>query len=338
MRQTIDTYDKIETYTVETYAVFRNIDKSILATNNFVEKFGYKFICIDLGDLEKYFSSLFSIPKNFISEYQVHLQDSNISISHGFCEALINDREFGNIVLMEKEVIFLKSIEEFEQEVINNTINIEKAIQHAGKLQSFVTALIQQFRLFKNGDISCFTQFQIAKETRQVTSKLSSTPSRTCGHKIYTITQEESGQLSKIFTDTFSPNKLTELAVSNFNLSYDISDVKTRYITLMTCLESLFNQGKDQITHTVSRHLAIIISKTKDEFENNYNKIKQLYNLRSTIVHGDRTNKDLYKATDELQNMVRDAINFCLAIKLNKKQLFDQLNSSGFVNSADIIN
>jgi len=334
MQKPKETSEKIELHTIETYAVFRNIDKSILATNRFIEKFGYKFISISLADLEKYFSSLFSLPEKFKSKYKVLLGDIDISISNEFYQALTNNREFGYSLLKDKEVIFLKSINDFDQEIINNTINnMGIAMQHFGNLQNFVKALTQQFRLFKNGDINCNTQFQISKELRQVTSKSSGLLSTPTGRSLFSLSESEAEILGQQFTETFSSNPLTELAISNFNLSYDIADIKTKYITLMTCLESLFNQGRDQIAHTVSRHLALIISNSEGEFEVNYSRGKELYKLRSAIVHGDKTKEDLHEATEELQNKVRQAINYCLKIQLNKKQLFDKLNSIGFSKS-----
>ena len=137
-------------------------------------------------------------------------------------------------------------------------------------------------------------------------------------------------ELSEKFVKGFKSNSLTELSISNFNLSYEISDLKTRYITLMTCLESLFNQGRDQITHTVSRHLTLIISNSEKEFQENYYRVKNLYGLRSAIVHGSSTKENLSDATSELQNKVRQAINYCLQLNYNKKELFDKLNSMGF--------
>jgi hypothetical protein len=41
--------------TVETYAVYKNIGASILRLNPIIEKFGYKFISVDLSDFEKIF-------------------------------------------------------------------------------------------------------------------------------------------------------------------------------------------------------------------------------------------------------------------------------------------
>ena len=98
----------------------------------------------------------------------------------------------------------------------------------------------------------------------------------------------------------------------------------------MTCLESLFNLGKDQIAHTISRHLALILSSDKDEFKINYARIKKLYNIRNGIVHGVEYKGNLMDDYIDLCEKVRRAINYCNTAGLTKEQLFEHLNLSGF--------
>lgn len=98
----------------------------------------------------------------------------------------------------------------------------------------------------------------------------------------------------------------------------------------MTCLESLMNLGSHQITHTVSRHLSLIISNSIAEFQTNYVRTKELYDIRSSIVHGGKINEDLTKVTTELHDKVRSVINYCLKLNVDKKTLFAKLNAAGF--------
>ncbi len=318
-------------YTVETFSVFKNVDNSILGLNPILKKFGYEFVNITLTELENNFCTLFGLQKDFERKIQATIQNLNITISNEFLEAYGASRIFGNPIFTFSEHIFLKRIENFTQIVENhNIINQTEGNEVFNEISNFTKALIQQLRLFKNGDIDSEIQFQISKLTRNVQQSTRGNLGRTFKLTNYILTANETDKLIKSLKNNFEVNKLTEIAIENFNLSYSISDIKTRYITLMTCLESLFNQGRDQITHTVSRHLALIISKTEKEFNDNYYRTKELYKLRSAIVHGDNTKEDLYKATYELQDKVRNAINFCIPLKINKKQLFDKLNTFGF--------
>ena len=316
-------------YLVYTYSLFVNVDNSVLGLNPIIDKFGYQFVSINLQDFEKSFSHLVSLPKDFQSERNFVFADGKHSVSQEFCELILNHQSFGHSALKNKAIILLQRIKDFEQEVIKNTVSVGLAMQVASELQDFSYSLIQQLRLHKNGDIACPIEFQIIKDSRRVSFR-SLRQSKFHGHANLKLTSDDVIILSKTLTEKFVTNQLTELAINNFNLSYEISDLKTRYITLMTCLESLMNLGPHQITHTVSRHLALVISKSVNEFQLNYTRIKQLYDIRSNIVHGGTISEDLAKVTNELHDKVRHAINYCIKLDIDKKSLFEKLNALGF--------
>lgn len=316
-------------YAVETYALYKNVDNSILKLNEIIKKYGYTFLAVNLPDLEKNFSSLVSLPTNFQSEKTLILDEDKSSVSGEFYDLLTNHHSFGHESAFKREVVFLKRIENFEQEVVNKTVSLGLSMNVSDELRSFSSSLIQQLRLYKNGDIVCPLEFQIAADTRKITSK-SWRHSKVFGHLEFLITNEDVIALTKALSDKFTSTPLTELAINSYNLSYEIADLKTKYITLMTCLESLMNLGAHQITHTVSRHLALIISRSAEEFQTNYLRTKKLYEIRSSIVHGGKINEDLTKATNELHDKVRKAINYCLNLHLDKEGLFAKLNASGY--------
>lgn len=110
MEKQTDNVDITAFYTVETYSVFHNIDRSIFATNSFLRKFGYEFVCLNLHELERKFATLFSLPKKFNPEVQVHLHGTDISISNEFFFALKDCYLFGYQVILTKEDFFLKAI------------------------------------------------------------------------------------------------------------------------------------------------------------------------------------------------------------------------------------
>lgn len=69
--------------------MFRQVDRSILGANSFLEKFGYKFLSIDLQVLERDFSGLFALPKSFHSEKLLSFKDGKNIISSEFRDYLI---------------------------------------------------------------------------------------------------------------------------------------------------------------------------------------------------------------------------------------------------------
>lgn len=317
-------------YEIETYALFHNVDSSILLVNDVLKKFGYIFVKIDLTQLENKFFELLDFPNEFKSKNSVQLPNSTLTISNEFFQVLINNQLFGHNAILNEEVFFLKATSNFQQAVIENTVNMSDAISILGKFQTFSDSLLQQFRLFKNGDIFYSTIFQISKTTNKITSKYSTNFSSSNGGQLFNLKEEDIINIDSFFVSLFSKNPTTELAINYFNLTYTLRDEKTKFMLLMSCLESLLNLGKDQISHTISRHLSIIISENKDEFLSNYKAIKKLYSIRSKIVHGENHPENLVDNLHQLQNFTRSAINFCLINKFSKKELFDYLNSKGF--------
>ncbi|MEH1998052.1 MAG: hypothetical protein V7L00_04635 [Nostoc sp.] len=100
---------------------------------------------------------------------------------------------------------------------------------------------------------------------------------------------------------------------------------------LITALESIFSLGRDQITHTVARHSSLLISNTKEEFQNNYSKIKKLYNQRSNFIHGSNDKINLPEEDiDFTEELVRRAIIFWINLGGDKQQLFNYFNRLGY--------
>lgn len=84
------------------------------------------------------------------------------------------------------------------------------------------------------------------------------------------------------------------------------------------------------MAHTIARHLAIIIAKTKSEFKDTYVGIKKLYNKRNSIVHGGEYKGDIVQDYLGLSQLVRHAIRYCNQPGMTKELLFENLNARGF--------
>jgi hypothetical protein len=321
--------EEIEYNLIESYVLFINVDDSILQLNPVIEKHGYQFIFVNLEELENRFSDLFHLPKKFTSETRITSSTGRYSISLEFYNLIQSNHHFGIRVFERNGAFFLKRIMNFEQKIINNTISLDEATKVGSELNEFSESLIQQLRLYKKGDIASAIEFQIDANTRHVGYKAYNFR-KTFGQIKYELTTEDILKIDSSFVKSFRITDLTELAISNFNLSYEIADIKIRYIILITSLESLFNVNANQITHTISRHLSLIMSNNELEFQDNYSLIKKLYDIRSAIIHGGTKKENYTKVTSELQEKVRFAINYCSKLEISKKQLFDKLNNMGF--------
>lgn len=314
-------------YTFESYAIVLNADMTVLKLNPALEKFGYKFQWVDATELEANFSEIFNIRKSSDRPLTIMIGREYKGISHELHNALVHTPPFGEILYMEfPGILLLRKLAAFNVTGDSMDFVIEKT--ELKTVFEFAHDLLLQMRLFKKGEIRYSQFFNITSETRQVGLRKTGISLGSRGD--YTLTDEEAEKLSHNLIAKYDTNDLTELAIKNFNVVYDLPDGRLRFITLVTCLESLFNLGRDQIAHTVSRHLSIILSDNKEQFQRNYKQIKKLYNTRSSIVHGGEYNGDITKDYLELSDKVRAAIKYCNVSGLTKEKLFEELNTKGF--------
>jgi hypothetical protein len=335
----------VDHYWVETYALFTNVDEQILKFNTIVEPLGYTFIAVNLTDIERNFSALLSLPAKYESNAKISISGRAGFLTNEFYEALMNNPNFGVNLLSHGRAILLKRTEDYKQDIIEDRsglsvidLDTSPMFKASQELHEFLEDLILNFRLIKTGDPDYLFQFQITKESRRVVSRKSRANGRQFNVRTFDFSALEltelklrmqSGMASKVRV-----NELTQLALSNFILSYEIIDLKTRFVTLTTALESLFNNAKGEITHVISRHLALIVSTNKPEFASNYKHVKKLYAIRTSLVHGAPTPKDLVSRLQELEDYVRKAINYCIQLDPSEVPtaaiLFEWLNAAGY--------
>lgn len=284
----------------------------------------------NLEELEDRFSSVFDIrpePK-LKKNATMEVNKNGIHFSQEFYNAVQNHAvlSYDN-----DEWVMLRAFNECSLEVDDqNSIMLTPIQDFDREMADFSNNLIQHLRFFKSGDVDCVMRFMIEKDKRHVVHKHISRPGKTRGLRRYRIETSDIDIFSFFFKPHFEVSSLCELAVSSFNLSYEIFDPNTRYVTLMTCLESLFNHDRDPISHLISRHLAILISKDSSEFSKCFSRTKKLYGFRSDIVHGRKLKEDIAEITLELENLVRLAINKCRELKISHEDLFSRLNTMGY--------
>lgn len=315
---------------VESYILFKNVDDSILKLNPILKNKGYKFISLDLSELEANFSSLYDLPSNFEKKMMVQNKKTKVVNSVEFLDTHQSHPLGGITYDVGGKTIFLKKTKNSKLDTIN--LNIEELQKIGIQNQNIQEPLLRILRLFKNGDITSPSEFIIDKTTRHIFSKQSTGFQYPITSNIYSIIDEDVKKIEILMNKNLKKNVLTEFAEVYFEGVYELYDSKMKFINLITALESLFNRSDSQISHIIARHLSIIISSNIEEFHKNYKRIKKLYNYRSQIIHGQKINlkENINDLINELQNLTRSAILFCLELKLNKDELFDYLNSKGY--------
>ncbi len=319
--------NNLENIEIENYAVFLGVDETIFKLNPSISELDFEFIYLDVSELEKSFKQLFNYPEVLASNSKVK-----------FASGAIVSREFYNsfnaqpfVELGADGLFLLKKKTNYFQEIKNGAIQINPAART--ETQDFAFKLERTLRLFKNGDVVVPTLFEIAVESRFIYSKAEMRFNPNYTRSIYDIKDHEAQELSNFLSQENQSTLLTELAEKYFFDSYMLNNPNEKIVNLMTALESIFNRNPNQISHVIARHLSLIISIDKEDFLENYKRIKKLYGYRSKIVHGQSLNLDgdqLNSAVSEIQDITRKAILYCLNSNMDKDELFTYLNCKGF--------
>ncbi|MCH7649048.1 MAG: hypothetical protein IIA83_10635 [Thaumarchaeota archaeon] len=116
-----------------------------------------------------------------------------------------------------------------------------------------------------------------------------------------------------MYTSIRKPKNL-ENAVKRFNYGLQSLNFEDMAIDFMIALESLFGSS-DEIAHKISIRIAMLFGQNEFDTECLRHLVKNLYNLRSKIVHGDDVTKALGKikitenrAKERLGIITRDSI------------------------------
>ena len=271
----------------EIFALIRNVDETILELNKYLQD--CQFQKLSFTTFEQNFSCILNLPRSYIPTGKIKL-NSNEVVSKEFYNALINSHLFILDKISSGYIILLRCNKTFD---IDNDENEELCLQEKQKIfgdfQRRVMHILRCLRLSFDGDIDHDTPLLFEKESsdNSITSKVFHSIYLNWGDTLI-VTKDKTGNFLSLLELKINNDSSYSTALSNFETSYIVINPQVKFITLITALESIFNAGTNQISHTFSRHLSLMISKDRSEFESNYKKIKNLYNKRSGLVHGDK--------------------------------------------------
>lgn len=205
-------------------------------------------------------------------------------------------------------------------------------------VESYLEPKIRLMRLFKEGNIHMPMKYYFFIENatpKPFMSKGSGlfTHIRPMSSE-YTVEESEVPNLEKFIQDTKLPfcREFLQLAFENFELSYQIPNTNLSFLALINSLEALFNRGQAELTYTISRNVAVLLGKDVDESKIIFKKMKELYDMRSDIVHARKLKVASERELLNLRHYVRESIKEISYMNKNKEDIFDLLNSHGFGN------
>jgi hypothetical protein len=200
------------------------------------------------------------------------------------------------------------------------------------EVYGYLKPTIQLMRLFREGNICMPLAYYFFMDYNTPQLVMSEGTHLYISPESYTLKDSEVPDLQKFILNTKLPfnESFLQLAFENFELSYQTHNQNMSFLSLMISLETLLGSGGSEKTYRISRNAAVLLGKDKDESEIIFSDIKKLYNLRSEIVHGGKSNiihtEDLLK----LRHYIRESIKEINKVDKSKDELLDVLNSCGF--------
>lgn len=133
-------------------------------------------------------------------------------------------------------------------------------------------------------------------------------------------------------------NKILKLALNYYDLSYYEESTPKALLDLSISLESLFNPPDSELRYRISRNAATLIGKDKNESQEIYKFIKNMYVKRSKLVHtGEVADSIKQGEIAVLRGYVRRSIKsfykYTLECGKSKKGLLEELELTNFGDS-----
>lgn len=242
----------------------------------------------------------------------------------------------------EQHLFFIShSIEtDVQKDVPIRSRRVNKELNNFYKLRTdYLYPVIRKMRLFKEGNIEMPLQYYYYIDNETPRSFMSLGTNRVISRELYNIKKSELPELYKFLIETNLPFKrdYLNLALRNYELSYQMSYDTISFMTIMLSLESLFNRAdQHELTYSISRNAAVLLGKNLVDSKTIFNDIKYLYGIRSSIVHKGTSSKLKHEDVLRLRQYIRDSIKIMCNIDMEKDDILDKITSLGFGEGASI--
>ena len=338
----------------ELFYFLEGVDDSILSINDVIKDLQLEFIKFSYKEFEKKFAKFFLHEESDTKKVTVTLsiEDKSIyeKVSVKFQDAILNSNlitadtlnKMGYIILLEDHAFQIVSDIEVPDESEFGEIDPEEIDnQRIGPIH--LLDFIDKLRLVGKGHIRFVSSFICSEDGKWDIAGISNLPVFFRWKNRYQINISDTAALrKKLLNDLIIP-PLIQLAFDSLNEVYEIQNDKVKFIVLMIALESIYNKTGDiPINHIISRHVALTLTSEKAEFEIISKSVKELYDLRSIIVHGSTDKNRLKKLEslseklDSLNEIVRRVLEKLIWLydfeisEPTKDGLFNYLNAKGF--------
>lgn len=196
----------------------------------------------------------------------------------------------------------------------------------------YLDPAIRLMRLFKEGDIRMPWSYYYLLRDGKLAAPIKFLIYKPVSKRSYHVDASETEELQQFIHATAIPlsEPFLQLAFENFELSYEIHNPHLSFLTLMVSLETLLNPAAQELGYRISRNIAVLLGKNREESERIHFDIKKFYAKRSQIAHSGKSRTLSEDDVSSLRDYVRRAIKQISKIGKGKEEILNLLNILGF--------
>ena len=187
-------------------------------------------------------------------------------------------------------------------------------------------------RLFKEGNILMPLSYYYYEDRGIPKSFMQASTTLPISRELYHLEDSEIPELQKFlkeFTLPFQKDFL-QLAFENFEESYHVTKRHLAFLSLMIGLEALFNPGGGETRYRVSRNVAVLLGRNREDSKAIFENVKKLYDKRSKVIHSGKVDEIEEVDVLNLRNYLRESIKKIYRMGVEKDELLEKLNEAGY--------
>ena len=293
--------------------VLANVDQSIL---KYRLEHGFEITSVPVDEAVHLISNLENLPqKSVYSKLFMHYP-------------CINSSE-NRIYLVSK-----KMIGEIKLDYYGRVVEVPEEIwSFAGEYVSrYLGQTFRLMRLFKEGNILMPLSYYYYEDRGIPKSFMQASTTLPISRELYHLEDSEIPELQKFlkeFTLPFQKDFL-QLAFENFEESYHVTKRHLAFLSLMIGLEALFNPGGGETRYRVSRNVAVLLGRNREDSKAIFENVKKLYDKRSKVIHSGKVDEIEEVDVLNLRNYLRESIKKIYRMGVEKDELLEKLNEAGY--------
>lgn len=142
---------------------------------------------------------------------------------------------------------------------------------------------------------------------------------------------DEINEFFELFWVRVNRLKYIQIGLASYEQSFTENNLNMSFLSLCIVLESTTSQATE-LTYRLSRNAAILCGKDKESSQKIFKRVKEIYKLRSRMVHGDEYDKEaVYQEVPFLRKLCSKLIIEMISQNLrDKEELNQRITEVGF--------